>query len=403
MSELKEKIPKGYKQTEVGVIPEDWEVKRLGDVLNYEQPSKYIIQGDIYSNNFGVPVLTAGKSFILGYTNKKTNIFKNLPVIIFDDFTTACKYVDFNFKVKSSAIKLLKTKKERDSLKFFAGVMQIINFNVQEHKRYWISEYRNIKIGTPESQEQTAIANVLSDTDTLIEKLEKLIAKKKAIKQGAMQVLLTGKKRLPGFSEDWEVKRLGDVFDILKGSGLSKSKLARGGRYQCILYGEIFTRYNEVIHKVFGRTNYKEGVCSNVDDILLPGSTTTIGIDLARASALKNKNVLLGGDINILRYKKNKINSEFIARSLTHIYKNEIAKRAKGITVYHLHGKDLFGLKISFPKDIKEQTAIANILSNMDKEIESLEKKLKKYKKIKVGMMQQLLTGKIRIYEPAKQ
>ncbi len=380
MSELKEKIPKGYKQTEAGVIPEDWEVKRLGDVLNYEQPSKYIIQGDIYSNNFGVPVLTAGKSFILGYTNKKTNIFKNLPVIIFDDFTTACKYVDFNFKVKSSAIKFLKTKKERDSLKFFAGVMQIINFNVQEHKRYWISEYRNIKIGTPESQEQTAIANVLSDTDTLIEKLEKLIAKKKAIKQGAMQVLLTGKKRLPGFSEDWEVKRLGEICDIKKGQLITER-----------------TRVDGSIPVIAGG---KESAYSH-NKSNRNGNTITISGSGANAGYVAfHDTPIFASDCSTI--EESRIYSIEYIYFLLKLLQEKIYKMQTGGAQPHVHPSDLNPLMILIPK-MKEQTAIAKILSNMDKEIESLEKKLKKYKKIKVGMMQQLLTGKIRIYEPAEQ
>jgi len=103
-----------------------------------------------YDDKYATPVLTAGKTFILGYTNEKDGIFnKNLPVIIFDDFTTSIKFVDFPFKVKSSAMKILHTKKNRVDIKFLYYAMQKIKFVNNEHKRYWISEYSKIKIPLP--------------------------------------------------------------------------------------------------------------------------------------------------------------------------------------------------------------------------------------------------------------
>jgi type I restriction enzyme S subunit len=152
-----------------------------------------------------------------------------------------------------------------------------------------------------DKSEQQAIAEVLSDMDGYIDSLEKLIAKKKAIKQGAMQELLTGKRRLPGFTGEWEKKSLENIADIFKGQGLSKTKLSPGGKYNCILYGELFTTYSEKIVKIKSNTNFFEGVCSRKGDILLPGSTTTTGIDLARASVVLFDDVLIGSDINIIR------------------------------------------------------------------------------------------------------
>jgi type I restriction enzyme S subunit len=143
-----------------------------------------------------VPVLTAGKSFILGYTNEEHNIFRNLPVIIFDDFTTASQFVDFPFKVKSSAMKILKPVDKYTDLRFVFCEMQLINFKLGDHKRYWISEYQNLKIDIPNTVEQSAIAAVLSDMDAEIDKFEVELSKYKNIKQGMMQNLLTGKIRL---------------------------------------------------------------------------------------------------------------------------------------------------------------------------------------------------------------
>ena len=110
---------------------------KLGDILDYEQPSMYIVKNTNYNKKFDTPVLTAGQSFILGYTNEKENIFKakENPVIIFDDFTTASKYVDFDFKVKSSAMKILKAR-EGINIKYIYYAMKNIKFDNQLHKRY---------------------------------------------------------------------------------------------------------------------------------------------------------------------------------------------------------------------------------------------------------------------------
>lgn len=173
-----------------------WEMKKLGELLNYEQPTEYLVKHADYSDDFSTPVLTAGKTFVLGYTAEETGIFQNLPTIIFDDFTTAIKYVDFPFKAKSSAMKMLIPRSKNVNLKFVFAKMQMIDFQLGDHKRYWISEYQNIEIATPKPDEQTAIATVLSDMDTEIEKLESQLAKYQNLKQGMMQSLLTGKIRL---------------------------------------------------------------------------------------------------------------------------------------------------------------------------------------------------------------
>jgi type I restriction enzyme, S subunit len=149
-----------------------------------------------YNPNSGVPVLTPGKSFILGYTNEVYGIFNNLPVILFDDFTTASQFVDFKFKVKSSALKILKPRTNEYDIVFLYALIQLIQFDATDHKRYWISEYQNIEIHIPIEEEQTRIAQILSDMDTEIKKLETKLSKYKMLKTGMMQELLTGKKRL---------------------------------------------------------------------------------------------------------------------------------------------------------------------------------------------------------------
>lgn len=178
--------------------PKDgWEVKKLGDFLDYEQPTEYLVTDTEYNDNNQIPVLTAGKTFILGYTNEEHGIFKNLPVIIFDDFTTAIKYVNFPFKAKSSAMKMLLPKNEKVNLRLIYEIMLQIKYQVADHKRHWIGEYSKIEIKVPSTpEEQNEIATILSDMDAEIQALETKLEKYRKIKLGMMQELLTGRIRL---------------------------------------------------------------------------------------------------------------------------------------------------------------------------------------------------------------
>jgi type I restriction enzyme S subunit len=183
-------------QTRLPGFHGEWEVKRLGELLSYEQPTKYLVKSSEYSDANDIPVLTAGKTFILGYTDEDDGVFSNLPVIIFDDFTTATKYVTFPFKAKSSAMKLLKPRNASVNLRLVYEMMQLIEFKLSEHKRYWISEYQKMELKIPDEKEQTAIVNVLSDMNAELSALEARRDKTRALKQGMMQELLTGKTRL---------------------------------------------------------------------------------------------------------------------------------------------------------------------------------------------------------------
>ena len=174
----------------------EWEVKPVGDLLTYERPDRYIVRSTAYSNHGDVPVLTANKAFILGYTAETFGVCTDLPAIVFDDFTTDSKFATIPFKVKSSAIKLLRPRHDCISLRFLFERMQLIRFPVGEHKRYYISDYQNIRLPIPEYDEQLAIVAVLSDMDAEIAALEARRDKTRALKQAMMQELLTGKTRL---------------------------------------------------------------------------------------------------------------------------------------------------------------------------------------------------------------
>ena len=173
-----------------------WEKTKISDLLGYKRPDPYIVQSAEYTEHGDVPVLTANKAFILGYTDEVSGICHNFPVIVFDDFTTDSKYATFPFKVKSSAIKLLYPKHERVSLKYVFERLQLIDFPLGNHKRHYISEYQNLELYAPDYDEQHAIASILSDIDAEIAALEQRRDKTRAIKQGMMQQLLTGRVRL---------------------------------------------------------------------------------------------------------------------------------------------------------------------------------------------------------------
>ena len=168
-----------------------WNTVELGEIFDYIQPTKYLVKTTDYDNAYKTPVLTAGKTFILGYTSETKDVYTNVPVVIFDDFTTATQYVDFPFKVKSSALKILAVK-DGFNIFFAYEAMQLIRFAVGGHERHWISQYSCLTIDVPEIGEQSAIAQVLSTADREISLLRQDIEQEKQKKKALMQLLLTG-------------------------------------------------------------------------------------------------------------------------------------------------------------------------------------------------------------------
>ena len=167
---------------------EPWEQRKLGEILEYEQPGPYIVDSTDYDNSYSTPVLTAGQSFILGYTNETVGIKKatpDNPVIIFDDFTTSSHYVDFSFKVKSSAMKFLTLKNDTDDIYCINNVLENIDYIPASHERHWISIFTNFDVRVPSSrEEQKSIGDYFRNLDHLItlhqRKYEKLLDVKKA-------------------------------------------------------------------------------------------------------------------------------------------------------------------------------------------------------------------------------
>ena len=153
-------------------MPSGWVVTNFETLLEYEQPTKYIVSDTNYKPTYKTPVLTAGKSFILGYTNETDNIFDDLPVIIFDDFTTESKFVDFKFKVKSSAMKILHINQDLVLPKYAFYLMQATDIDHENHQRYWISTFSQEIVALPPIMEQERILTTLEHYFNLLDTLQ---------------------------------------------------------------------------------------------------------------------------------------------------------------------------------------------------------------------------------------
>lgn len=168
-----------------------WKRMTLADVFEYLQPSRYIVRNTEYNDEFKIPVLTAGKTFILGYTNETEGIYTDVPVVIFDDFTTDMQYVDFEFKVKSSAMKILKIKKDYDIL-FMFYTMRTLNYKVGDHERQWISKYSKLEIDVPPLCVQKQMARIFDVFRKELELERKLLIEYQKEKDAIIQLILSG-------------------------------------------------------------------------------------------------------------------------------------------------------------------------------------------------------------------
>jgi type I restriction enzyme S subunit len=424
-------VPKGYKMTEVGVIPEDWEVKKLGDIADSQKDWSFTggpFGSNLKSSDYtqdGVRVIQLQnigdgefKNDYEIYTSYKKanellscNIYPNDIILskMGDPVARACIVPSYHdrYLMCSDGIRLAVDQK-RFNTYFIYKYINFPLFRAQAEnastgttrKRISLAELKNLTILCPKISEQRLIARVLSDTDELINALDKLIAKKRDIKKAVMQELLTGKTRLPGFSGKWEVKKLGDLGIFLKGSGVKKNE-SLSGDLPCIRYGEIYTKYNYYIKEIYSYISHEVASTATKmekNDILFAGSGETkeeIGNCVAFVHDLE---AYAGGDIIILRpYKPYKIDSIFLGYYLNSApISKQKASKGQGDAVVHISTKALSMIEVKIPS-VDEQRSIAQVLSDMDRKITALEQRRDKTKAIKQGMMQALLTGRIRL------
>lgn len=402
----KQHIPKGYKQTEVGVIPEDWEIKEIRDIADIigggtpsSVNSKYwngkinwFTPSEIGANKYAFE--SKRKITEEGYKNSSAKMLPVGSILL----TSRAGIGDTAIlRVKASTNQGFQSLITKDN--FYNEYVYYLIYTVKGELLSRASgstfleispdKLKSIKLPLPPKREQAAIARALSDMDALIEAQKKLIAKKRLIKQGAMQELLKPKKH-------WESKRLGEVAELYKGKGLSKSQLSKHGKHKCIHYGELFTKYQGLIKNVISKTDNSQNYFffSASNDVLMPTSDVTPN-GLATASCIKEDGVILGGDILVIRTNPNEVDGEFLAHFIIQ-NKHKIMKLVSGSTVYHLYPNQISNFYFYYP-DLSLQKKASDIIFNLDSEIEAQEKKLTKYRQIKEGMMQELLTGKTRL------
>lgn len=413
----------GYKHTEVGLIPDDWKVKSLGEIFNFSggfSASRdqlgstgycYLHYGDIHTSNKSyINVVTqltelpkldiclsdVSRKSILNDgdivfvdasedeegTSKYQVIYnpKNIPFISgLHTIVAKNKYDDLVNSYKSHCFK---TQSIKNQFRFYSVGTKVSG----------ISKKNIVKVllPVPSKTEQEAIAEALSDADSLIESLEQLISKKRQIKQAAMQELLLPKHK-------WATVKLGNLGIFLKGSGVRKDE-SMSGNLPCIRYGEIYTKHNNYIkcfHSWISKNIAATARRLVRGDLLFAGSGETKE-DIGKCVAfIDNFEAYAGGDIVIFRPKN--INSVFMGYYLnTSQINRQKASKGQGDAVVHITASALADIDVMIPP-LEKQTSIAIIFSDMDAEINALESKLNKIRQIKQGMMHNLLTGRIRL------
>lgn len=382
-----------YKQTEIGLIPEDWEVKELGSILNgifdvdHYMPKTvkngipYVMTGNLKELVSNIDFDNCKKIKESDFTKLSKKVKTSKGDIILARYATVgtVSYVniDYDFIVSYACVTIRPNHSKIIDLfllyYFKSNIFKLevnnkVNANIQDN--VGIGDLYKMKIPLPTLKEQKAIAKVLSDMDALLQALEKKIIKKKLIKKGAMQKLLTPK-------EGWEMKTLGEVSDIYTGKKNNQDKV-KNGRYP------FFVR-SQTIESI-------DTYSFDGEAILVPGEGNIGKI----FHYIDGKFDFHQRVYKISNFKEG-FNGKYIYRYISEYFGQHALENSVKATVDSLRLPTFEEFEIPFPPTLTEQTQIAQILSDLDKELELLEQKLSKYQLAKQGMMQQLLTGKIRL------
>ncbi len=377
------------------MIPASWESVQLGSIANLYQPTTI---GSASFDLSGFPVYGAngkiGNYKFYNHAKWQTIIACRGScgdVNRTEDFSwingnAMVANVDDNGQIdKEFFYHLLKAQNFRNAITG-SGIPQITRGPLAEHY-----------VLLPPVEEQAGIGEALSDADAAIDSLDALIAKKRDVKHATMQQLLTGRARLPGFTVDWKEVRLGDLGSFSKGAGIRKDDVVSAG-VPCVRYGQLYTEHDSVIRSIRSFVSTEVASTSRplvVGEILFAGSGETkaeIGKCVAYVDGI---GAVAGGDLVILTPKK--CSSIFLGYALNSpkVVRQKMS-RAQGDAVVHISAASLATVVVGLPP-LKEQEAIAETLSVMDDELEALTKQVSKLRMVKEGMMQDLLTGKVRL------
>ena len=345
------------------------EWKKLGDLIEYEQPTKYIVDSTDYNDKYQIPVLTAGKSFILGYTDEKTNIYqadKENPVIIFDDFTSSSQWVDFKFKVKSSAMKILKPK-NNSNLRYCYHYMNTLNIDTSEHKRLWISKVSKIEIPIPSLKTQEKIVEILDKFTDYVTELQAELQDRTKQYEYYRDMLLSEDylnklcKNPQTNSYNLRLTTLGEIGVFTRGNGLQKKDFVSKGK-PVIHYGQIYTKYNFESNKTFSFVNeevFSKLKKANCNDILIATTSENIE-DVGKAVVwLGDEEIGFSGDMYSYSTTQN---SKYVAYYLqTTEFQRQKEKKVTGTKLIRIHGDDMAKFSISLPP-IKIQNKVVEVL-----------------------------------------
>lgn len=362
----------------IQTAPVEW--KPLGEVADYEQPTKYLVASKNYDDKFDTPVLTAGKTFILGYTDETEGIYKasESPVIIFDDFTTANKWVDFDFKVKSSAMKIITSKNEQDVLlKYVYYWLNTLPNSLTDgdHKRQWISNFSNKEIPIPSLETQKKIVKILDKFTELEATLEAELALRKRQYRYYRDFLLDFDNQIGGGIADgykgrlkdvvW--KTLGEVGTLIRGNGLQKKDFTEDG-IPAIHYGQIYTQYgNQITETISFVSPELAEKLRKVDkgDVVITNTSENIE-DVGKALLyLGERQAVTGGHATIFKPGKEIIGKFFVHFTQTEIFNKAKRKFTKGTKVIDVSATDMAKIKIPIPP-LPEQEKIVAILDKFD-------------------------------------
>jgi type I restriction enzyme, S subunit len=417
---MRMKLKPGYKQTEVGVIPEEWEVRKLPEV-SWFQEGPGLRQWQFTSSGMKVINVTNLEDGVLNLERTDRHIsvseFKRMYQHFAIDATDIVMASSGNSYSKTAVVRaqdlplvmntsVIRFKPTKDFEYSFLWVLlnsplfkNQIDLMITGGAQPNFGPYhlKRVNVPVPISAEQRAIAGALSDVDALIGALDQLIAKKHDLKQAVMQQLLTGQKRLPGLHGEWEVKRLGDVGVFSKGRGIKKDEVVSDG-LPCVRYGEIYTHYNDhlkTFNSFIASETAKQSQRIQKGDLLFAGSGETAE-EIGKCIAfLGDEEVYAGGDIVIFRPVGQ--DSKFLGFLMNHSsVSSQKARLGQGDAVVHISARNLARLELHLPA-LPEQSAIAEVLSDMDAELSALEQRRDKTRALKQGMMQELLTGRTRL------
>ncbi len=425
-------VKQGYKQTEIGVIPEDWDVVAVETLATdmSDGPFGSNLKKDHYTDEKQARVIQLSNIGEDGWidSNVKYTTFSHAKTlsrcivqpghIIIAKMMPAgraiiCPHTEKMYILGSDAIKLQLNNALVDTLYFmYSTKSDFFQTQIKEETqgstraRTSISKLRKNKVILPPVVEQKRIAEALSDVDSMISSLEKLIAKQKAIKQGAMQELLTGKKRLLGFTGEWNTFVFGELFDFIPNNAFTRAQMSDSGKVKNIHYDDILTIFGSCIdgdsnsipyiNQDIDLTRFADRCYLQSGDVII--ADTAENETVGKALEIDNVNSpILAGQHTLLCRPKIKFANKFLGYYLNATcYHDQLLPFIVGTKVSSVSKSSIAQTKLVVP-DFEEQTAIASILSDMDNAIEALEQKLEKTRQIKQGMMQQLLTGKIRL------